>query len=304
MKTTHVKPIKSEVRDYYRRMRGELVQMGLPRVDLDTETACCEVCGGTAMVRYDVPVGHPQFGKMYACENPDCPHLAKIRYGQAEKITTFAGVPTTYKDITFRSFFDLPHDLQDGKLLAASSALSMAQNAANGYWYSLRDAAQPHRPTDYMNYDDTPLNWLVLWGPLGVGKTGLAASLVNWVTSRGNSATFYRAADMFLEIQRAYSNHDDQPDSGSILKSIQKTPLLVVDELNMNPSADKIRIIEEIMRHRDSAGLPTVITCNVNKTEFCDMWGERTFAVVNARAYWVPVGGRMLRHQTPDVVGF
>ena len=35
----------------------------------------CDICGGQSYIRYDVPVGHAQFGKIHKCPNIAKQHL-------------------------------------------------------------------------------------------------------------------------------------------------------------------------------------------------------------------------------------
>lgn len=303
MNNRGMRPLSEDMRRYAEKRRGPLVPMNLTAVTV-AENPTCDMCDGLGVVRHDVPVGHPDFGKLHMCPDPNCPIAAKIRTSRAKVVMSRAGLPGEYRNLTFNSFYDLSPDDRYGKELAAMCAFNMAKAAGSGYYYNIREAVRPLRPRDADRYEDIPKNWLVLQGDLGLGKTGLAAALVNWVGAQGFASTFYRAAEMFADIQSAYSRRDDGPDSNDVLSNIQKCDLLIIDELNMTPSADKVRIVEEIIRYRHARALPTVITCNVDGLGFKELWGVRTADVVMEMAYWVKMGGRKLRHTSEPVESF
>jgi DNA replication protein DnaC len=86
---------------------------------------------------------------------------------------------------------------------------------------------------------------------------------------------------------------------------MQEAELLIIDEANIvQPTDDKRRIFEEILRWRGARELPTVLTCNVSQDEFTAMWGERTSVIVFQRAHWIKMGGERLRRVSSVVESF
>lgn len=265
----------------------------------------CPVCGGFGMFKYDVQFDDKRFGKLYPCDNPKCAKAAEDRERRAEVMLTRSGVPGEYRYLTFASFFDLPPEKRDGKETAAAALLDMLDNAANGCYIQMTDDGEPAR------------NWLVLSGPLGVGKTGLCCAFVNEGIARGLNIVYYRAQALFDEIQRRYDAANDTDEQRAVtaltgvpysatdvLDHIKDTPILVIDEMTVPAaSADKLRIIEDLLRHRMAAGLPTVITTNHNTGAFEMQWGARASDPVMAMSYWLEISGERLRRDAVIIRG-
>jgi len=110
--------------------------------------------------------------------------------------------------------------------------------------------------------------------------------------------------DMFTEIQSRYVA-TEPPTADEIVKSIKTAPVLVLDEFNVpNVSADKSRLVEEIIRYRHGNRLATIITCNVNPQEFESMWGGRTADVTMESAHWIELGGAKIRKTDSAIRSF
>lgn len=257
----------------------------------------CSTCADLGYVRYDVPVGHPLFGKLHPCPD-NCGAIQQVRASKSARLLTRSGLPAKYARLSFESWYQMPEADLNGKHLAAAAAWS----AVGGGLYSLASAAA--RGGLAGQYSAEPRGWLVLQGAMGVGKTGLAAAVVNERSARGLESLFYRSMDMFADIQSRYGRADELGSADDLIDSVKRAELLVLDELNVvNPSADKQRIVEEIIRARHGRDLPTIITCNVTPDEFTKMWGGRTADVVFESAHWVVVTGAKIRRGTSAVVG-
>lgn len=266
----------------------------------------CPDCDGYGCVRLDVPMDDPRWGKLLPCPNPDCPVRAVHREAAYAALLQRAGVPGQYRDLSFHTFYDLTAAERQGKELAAACCWMFATN--EGQHVNLRDAVMFARPAEAARYADVSKNWLVLQGGLGVGKTGLAAAVVNELSGRGVQAVFFRLQEMMTEIQSRYkADDDDGENADAVLSRIQHSPVLILDECNVpgkTASDDKARIMEEIIRFRYARQLPTMLTLNADQDLFKAQWGERTADVVFASAHWVPVGGPRLRRADTTIRGF
>lgn len=259
----------------------------------------CSSCGDLGYVKYDVPTHHSLFGKLHPCPNDECPTAAARRSEAAARRLTRSGIPAKYAAFTFDTFYSQPAELLHGKQIAAAACWCMC----DGRLFSLEGAASLASLKGA--YPTEGRGWIVLSGPMGLGKTGLAAAVVNERASRGADSVFYRLADLFADIQGRYGRGaDGGPSADDLLDDVKRSALLVLDECNVpKPSEDKARIVEEIIRHRHGRDLPTLITTNLNPNEFATMWGGRTADVVLENAHWLNMTGPRLRRSASVTAG-
>lgn len=273
----------------------------------------CQVCGDRGIVGISkdrdgaiVGPGHPLFGKSIPCPAADCEEGSKARRNRFERLLSKAGLPDTYKSMTFASFGELDSQQRRGKELAAGAAYAFANSSGRNHMYSLQEAAAAVTGDQSLINRQSPeaKNWLVLQGGLGMGKTGLAAAIVNEMSAGLVPVLFFRLQEMFQEIQSRYGK-DASPTADELILEIQRAPVLILDEFNVsNVSNDKARIIEEVIRYRHGRSLATVITCNVDQRGMSAMWGDRTADVIFERAHWISLGGQKLRRTNSAVESF
>lgn len=113
---------------------------------------------------------------------------------------------------------------------------------------------------------------LVFIGPTGVGKTGLASSLLLRAIQNGYRGRFIRAQDLFDEMYASLADRSTR----KLLNHLAKIDLLVVDEmgyLNLRPEQSNIffKLMEE-RYHRRS----TIITTNLDYDEWHQFLGNRS----------------------------
>jgi DNA replication protein DnaC len=117
---------------------------------------------------------------------------------------------------------------------------------------------------------------IVLVGPTGVGKTGLASGLLLKALQNGQRGLFIRAQDLFDEMYASLADRS----SRKLINRLARVDLLVVDELgylNVKPEQTNIffKLMEE--RYRRKA---TVITTNLDFDEWHNFLGNK--ALVDA----------------------
>lgn len=137
---------------------------------------------------------------------------------------------------------------------------------------------------------------IVFIGPTGVGKTGLASSLLLKALQNGYRGQFIRAQDLFDEMYASLADRS----SRKLLKKLANLDLLVIDEmgyLNLRPEQTNIffRLMEERYNRR-----ATVITTNLEYDEWHEFLGNRSMVEallsrLRHRCHTVRIDGPSLR---------
>jgi DNA replication protein DnaC len=112
---------------------------------------------------------------------------------------------------------------------------------------------------------------IILIGPTGVGKTGLATGLLLKALQNGYRGQFLRAQDLFDEMYASLADRS----SRKLINRLSRLDILVVDEmgyLNLKPEQSNcfFKLMEERYRRR-----ATVITTNLEYDEWHHFLGQR-----------------------------
>jgi DNA replication protein DnaC len=112
---------------------------------------------------------------------------------------------------------------------------------------------------------------IVLVGPSGVGKTGLACGLLLKALENGHRCGFVRAQDLFDEM---YASLADRSTS-RLLKRLARLDVLLIDEfgyLNLKPEQSNIffKLMEERYHRR-----ATILTTNLDYEEWHNFLGNK-----------------------------
>lgn len=105
-----------------------------------------------------------------------------------------------------------------------------------------------------------PIDWILLRGATGVGKTHLAAAVANRAISSGVPAVFVRAPDL-LDHLRATFQPGSSVSYDQRFRDVRRARLLVLDDLgaqSATPWAEEK--LFQILDHRYVSHLPTVVT--------------------------------------------
>jgi DNA replication protein DnaC len=117
---------------------------------------------------------------------------------------------------------------------------------------------------------------IVLIGPTGVGKTGLASGLLLKAIQNGYRGRFIRAQDLFDEMYASLADRSTR----QLLNTLIRIPCLLIDELgyvNLRPEQTNIffKLMEERYRRH-----PTIVTTNMDYPEWQSFLGNK--ALVDA----------------------
>lgn len=276
-------------------------------VDTPTTPAepICPVCHGAGWVL-------PQVGATMA-EAVVCPaqcaaarrfidHRRQARYSRA-------GIPEQYQRLTFATFEALTAEQRGGKLLGYAMMLEFVGAAQQvSLWAVARHLTNwfgrgvPARVTGWLQVPDVVKRGVVLQGEAGVGKTGLAIAAMNALLDQGMDVRYMRVYDVIVALRETWREGSER----DILQDFQQCPVLVLDEFNLIDAQavakpHQTEYMTAIMRYREAAGRPTLITCNVGREQFYAQWGVQCADVVMALCHWVPVGGLKLRQTEQDL---
>ena len=103
---------------------------------------------------------------------------------------------------------------------------------------------------------------LLFSGPVGVGKTHLAVSILHGLTERGFSCLFYDFGSLLKEIQDSY-NPRTQASELTVLAPVLNAEVLVLDELGASKPTDWVRdTMAYIINTRYNNARVTIFTTN------------------------------------------
>ena len=185
-------------------------------------------------LRRDVPVGHPEFGRLFPCQ---------CKRAELEAIRL--------------------QDLQEASNIGLLSHMTFENFIPAGV--GLPDQLQKNLRTNYeraLAYARSPQGWIIFRGGYGSGKTHLAAAIANYRLQRGQSVLFVVVPDLLDHLRATYS-----PSStvafDKRFDDVRTAPLLILDDLGSQSTTPWAQEkLYQIVNYRYSGRLPTVITTN------------------------------------------
>jgi DNA replication protein DnaC len=195
----------------------------------------CPHCQGLGYLRNDVPLGHPDFGKVDICT---CRHK-QIAKQVGQRLFALSNLEELHH-LTFENF--KPRGRVGLAPLQADS-LERAFNHANQFSQNLN-------------------GWLLLQGPFGCGKTHLAAAIGNFAVSMGVPTLFLTIPDLLDTLRFAF----DSPDTTfeKRFEEIRNAPLLILDDFGTQNATNWAQEkLFQIINFRYINHLPLVVTTNL-----------------------------------------
>jgi len=193
----------------------------------------CIHCSGARFVRVTKDLADPKFGKVEPCvcslyEDEPTRKDRLERYSQLGPLKN-------------RSFEDID---RTGRLIQQSDQ------------YRYREAVELIE-----RFAEYPAGWLVIIGAHGVGKSHLAAAVVNKLIDKGEPGLFVNVADFLDELRSTYDN-ENETQYDDIIEKYKEAPLLVIDDLGSysvtNWAEEKLI---QIVTYRFNSKTATIFTC-------------------------------------------
>ncbi len=116
--------------------------------------------------------------------------------------------------------------------------------------------------------------FLTITGPVGVGKTHVAAGLAHHLWAKGaiNCRSFWTAGELIGHLRRCVG----QGNVEDVLDAIKRVPVLIIDDLGREAATDWVRsLVLELYDYRYREVLPTVTTTNLTLAELGETFDER-----------------------------
>jgi DNA replication protein DnaC len=204
------------------------------KYDLPGDPAC-PICEGVGYLRSDLPLEHPDFGKLEFCSCRQPQMSRQIR----QRLFSISNL----HELTHLTFDNFKPRGRVGLAPIQADSLERALNHTNQFAQKME-------------------GWLLLQGGYGCGKTHLAAAAANFAVSLGVPTLFITVPDLLDTLRYAYN--DPSATFEDRFEQIRQAPLLVLDDFGtQNATAWAQEKLFQILNHRYINQLPLIVTTNL-----------------------------------------
>lgn len=236
----------------------------------------CPKCDGSGWYLLAVPFGHPKFGIGQRCEcqaGKPTPRQRKAIERLHQQLGRFAGA-------SFETFtLDRPLSPIDWQVGEEVEHIPVKDQA--GYLKAALATCQA--------FAKAPGGWVYLYGPVGAGKSHLAAATMRRCAERDLIGAYVGVDSLINDLRRGYSDNTYQ----ARLEAMQTLDLLCLDDLMVRHLVEgrtEQTILWQLLGWRYDHALPTVITSNVHPDDLPDQRiASRIAEMTGSQCLWVPV---------------
>lgn len=210
-------------------IRDISIPINTDKVVISSERAVvnCAICNDAGFLRVNVPIGHPNFGRIFPCE-------CRVRDREDRLVDELRRLSNldSFADRTFDTF----DSSVDGSEDAYDAAVKYARN--------------PH-------------GWLFLHGNCGTGKTHLAVAIAFYAMERQKMSVLFSVVPDLLDHLRATFDPANGVAYDDRFTTVRNAQLLILDDLGTENTTPWAREkLYQIFNHRYNENLPTVVTSN------------------------------------------
>ena len=178
-----------------------------------------------------MPIGDPAFGKAMPCQ-------CQAQASEAERLTRLQ----RYSNL--------------GPLtrLIFATLNPLGRSSEPEAQRRFREASQAAQ-----EYAQEPQGWLLLAGPVGAGKTHLAAAIANRCLEQGHPTMYISVPDLLDHLRAAFAPSSEVT-YDQLFDQVRNAPTLVLDDLGAQATTPWAQEkLYQILNHRFNLQLPTVI---------------------------------------------